>query len=164
MLHRFASIRGFVTALFLGLSMVAPQAADPKITLMEGTDLPGFDYAITKDTDIDACSTSCVDDAICRAFTFNTQTRWCFLKGTVGEETAFGGAISGRVSRAPSPAVIEASRQAELPFPGNRWSTMPSVWQPSCRRAMRRHQNRSMPIWSLRETTRWLPATMLPPL
>jgi uncharacterized protein YfaS (alpha-2-macroglobulin family) len=109
-------------AAWLGLAIVlalsSPRAAaDQKITLLQNTDLPGFDYAIVRDTDLDACSAACAEDNICRAFTFNSQSRWCFLKGTVGEEAQFDGATSGRVSRAPSPAVTEAVRQAELPFP-----------------------------------------------
>lgn len=108
-------------AAWLGLALVlalsSPGAADQKITLLQNTDLPGFDYAIVRNTDLDACTAACADDNICRAFTFNSQSKWCFLKGTVGEEVQFDGAISGRVSRAPSPAVTEAVRQSELPFP-----------------------------------------------
>jgi uncharacterized protein YfaS (alpha-2-macroglobulin family) len=100
------------------LAMAAPaMAADQKITLLENTDLPGFDYSIIRDTDLDACSAACAEDNICRAFTFNPQANWCFLKGTAGEPTEFAGATSGRISRAPSPAVTDAVRQAELPFP-----------------------------------------------
>ncbi|UJW84116.1 alpha-2-macroglobulin family protein [Devosia sp. SL43] len=118
MLHRFASIRGLVAAAMLALSIASPQAQDAsRITLLENTDLPGFDYSTIKDTDLDACSAACSADNICRAFTFNEEAGWCFLKGTAGEETVFDGATSGRVSRAPSPAVTEAVRQAEIPFP-----------------------------------------------
>ncbi|KKB76748.1 hypothetical protein VW35_16905 [Devosia soli] len=100
------------------LTMAAvPLAAETKISRIEDVDLPGFDYAIVKDTDLDACEAACTDDNICRAFTFNSRSNWCFLKGNVGDEVEFDGAISGRVSRAPSPAVTEAVRQAELPFP-----------------------------------------------
>jgi uncharacterized protein YfaS (alpha-2-macroglobulin family) len=100
------------------LAMAAPaMAADQKITLLQNTDLPGFDYSIIRDTDLDACSAACAEDNICRAFTFNPDANWCFLKGTAGEPTEFAGATSGRISRAPSPAVTDAVRQAELPFP-----------------------------------------------
>ncbi len=114
---RFASkMRALGLALVLALGAPA-MAADQKITLLENTDLPGFDYSIIRNTDLDACSAACADDNICRAFTFNSQSNWCFLKGTASEPTEFAGATSGRVSRAPSPAVTEAVRQAELPFP-----------------------------------------------
>src|SRR5690606_17253571 len=52
-----------------------------------------------------------------RAFTFNDKSKWCFLKGDSAEEVVFNGAISGRISRAPTPTSIEAERLAELPFP-----------------------------------------------
>lgn len=117
MLRGFGAIRWFGAAMIMGLGLSMAHAQDQKITLLENTDLPGFDYAIVKDVDLDACTAACADDNICRAFTFNAQSNWCFLKGTAGEETEFNGATSGRVSRAPSPAVTEAVRQAELPFP-----------------------------------------------
>ncbi len=116
MLQVAVKMRALVLALVLALGAPA-MAADQKITLLENTDLPGFDYSIIRDTDLDACSAACADDNICRAFTFNSQSNWCFLKGTAGEPTEFAGATSGRVSRAPSPAVTQAVRQAELPFP-----------------------------------------------
>jgi uncharacterized protein YfaS (alpha-2-macroglobulin family) len=113
------ALRWLGAAMLMGLSLSLAQAQDQKITVLENTDLPGSDYSIIKDTDLDACSAACADDNICRAFTFNSQSNWCFLKGAVGEEAQFEGATSGRVSRAPSPAVIEAVRQAELPFPAD---------------------------------------------
>lgn len=115
----FMALRWLGAAMLMGLSLSLAQAQDQKITVLENTDLPGSDYSIIKDTDLDACSAACADDNICRAFTFNSQSNWCFLKGAVGEEAQFEGATSGRVSRAPSPAVIEAVRQAELPFPAD---------------------------------------------
>ena len=117
MLRGLKAIRWFGAAVILGLGVTLAQAADHKITLLENTDLPGSDYSIVKDTTLDACSAACADDNICRAFTFNADSKWCFLKGAVGEEAQFNGATSGRVTRAPSPAVTEAVRQAELPFP-----------------------------------------------
>lgn len=116
MLQIVSKMRALGFALVLALGAPA-MAADQKITLLENTDLPGYDYSIIRNTDLDACRAACAEDQICRAFTFNAQSKWCFLKGTVGEETEFAGATSGRVSRAPSPAVTEAVRQAELPFP-----------------------------------------------
>lgn len=110
-------VRLLVAIVTLGLTLGGALAADTKITLLENTDLPGSDYSIIRNTDLDACSAACSEDNICRAFTFNSQSNWCFLKGAVGEEVQFNGATSGRVNRAPSPAVTEAVRQAELPFP-----------------------------------------------
>src|SRR5215216_35731 len=81
-LHRFAV--PFVTALFILLgSLGGALATDRTVILMEGTDLPGLDYSTIKDTDLDACSKACTDDNICRAFTFNEDAGWCFLKSDI---------------------------------------------------------------------------------
>ncbi|QDZ10793.1 alpha-2-macroglobulin family protein [Devosia ginsengisoli] len=117
MLQLISKMRVLGLAMVLALGASPALAADHKVTLLQDTDLPGSDYSIIRNTDLDACTAACTDDNICRAFTFNSQSNWCFLKGAVGEQAEFAGAVSGRVSRAPSPAVIEAVRQAELPFP-----------------------------------------------
>ncbi|MCS6760530.1 MAG: PAN/Apple domain-containing protein [Candidatus Devosia euplotis] len=70
--------------LILALGLAHAQAADHSITLLPDTDLPGFDYAIVKNTDLDACSAACAGDDICQAFTFNQKSNWCFLKGDAG--------------------------------------------------------------------------------
>lgn len=110
-------VRTIGVAIVLGLTMGVSAAAEPKVSLLENIDLPGFDYSIVKNTDLGSCQAACVDDNICRAFTFNDRSKWCFLKASAGEQTVFEGAISGRVSRVPSPAVTEAIRHGELPFP-----------------------------------------------
>ena len=111
--------RWFGAAMLIVSGLVPTLAAEPKITLLPGTDLPGYDYSISRDTTLDACQAACADDRICRAFTFNEQSRWCFLKADAGDETAYGGATSGRVERSPTPSVTQAARQAELPFPAD---------------------------------------------
>ena len=96
-LHRFAV--PFVAALFVILgSLSGAFAADRTVDLMEGVDLPGFDYSTIKDTDLDACSAACTDDKICRAFTFNEKAGWCFLKSEVAQSTPFDGATSGTIA------------------------------------------------------------------
>ncbi|MEO5808438.1 alpha-2-macroglobulin family protein [Devosia sp.] len=106
-------------AVFLSLSVVAADAADRKVTLLQGTDLEGFDYSIIKDTTLEACQTACTDDRICRAFTFNQKASWCFLKGAVGPDKPFSTATSGRIGLAPSPEVLAATRTGDLPFPAS---------------------------------------------
>jgi len=91
-------------------------AQDRPISLLPGTDLPGFDYSTIKNTTLDACSAACSDDRICRAFTFNEKAKWCFLKGSAGPDTAFEGATSGKVDPVVAQTLAN-ERQAELPFP-----------------------------------------------
>jgi len=115
----FRSALWFCAALFLTLTPSIASAADRDVTLLPKTDLPGFDYSVLKGVTVDACSSACVDDKVCRAFTFNEKAGWCFLKGDVGPETSFPGATSGRISVATDPAINDAARQAELPFPAS---------------------------------------------
>ncbi|MCS6761683.1 MAG: PAN/Apple domain-containing protein [Candidatus Devosia symbiotica] len=74
-------IRLIGVTLVLAFGMAEAQAADQKITLLQDTDLSGFNYAIVKNTNLDACSAGCADDNICQAFTFNQKSNWCLLKG-----------------------------------------------------------------------------------
>ncbi len=104
-------------ALFLAVSGAG--SAERSITLLPGTDLPGFDYSTLKDTDLDSCSATCTEDKLCQAFTFNEKAGWCFLKGAAGTETPFTGATSGRVEQSPTLEELAATREAELPFPSS---------------------------------------------
>ena len=87
------------------------------MTLQKDTDLPGFDYQINKGTTLEKCQAACVGDNLCRAFTFNTKTKWCFLKGDVAQPAAFSGATSGTLTLVPSSADLEKTRLGDLPFP-----------------------------------------------
>jgi uncharacterized protein YfaS (alpha-2-macroglobulin family) len=107
----------FVMGAVMLVMAATPLAAQTKISLIENTDLPGFDYSIIKDTSLDACQAACADDNICRAFTFNGRSNWCFLKADSGDTAEFSGATSGTIFRSPSPTATDAVRQAELPFP-----------------------------------------------
>jgi uncharacterized protein YfaS (alpha-2-macroglobulin family) len=117
-LHRFAV--SFVAALFLVFGLAgAASAVDRSVTLLEDTDLPGFDYSTLKDTDLDACSAACSEDKICRAFTFNEKAGWCFLKGGVPEAQSFPDATSGTIALVPTPEELAAEREKDIPFPAS---------------------------------------------
>ncbi len=107
-----------VAMLVLAMNIGMASAQDRAISLLPGTDLPGFDYGVIKSTTLDACSAACSEDRLCRAFTFNEKAKWCFLKGAAGTETAFEGATSGKIDPAVEQA-LAAERQAELPFPAS---------------------------------------------
>ena len=113
------SVTFMVAMLWLAFGLATAQAADRKITLIPGSDLPGFDYSVLKGSSLDACEKACSDDRLCRAFTFNSKAKWCFLKGDVGQPAPFAAATSGRIVSKPSPDEIAAVRQGELPFPPN---------------------------------------------
>ena len=117
MLRRVRSATWLVAALFLALGFSAADAADRKITLIPGSDLPGFDYSVLKGSTLDACQTACTSDKLCRAFTYNSKAHWCFLKGDVGQPAPFAAATSGRIVANPTVEAVAAARQSELPFP-----------------------------------------------
>jgi len=118
MTRLLSSAGRLIAVLLLVLNIGAAVAQERAISLLPGTDLPGFDYSVVKNTTLDACSQACADDRICRAFTYNEKAKWCFLKGDAGPETAFAGATSGKVDPAAAQALAKA-REAELPFPAS---------------------------------------------
>ncbi|MEP7240457.1 MAG: MG2 domain-containing protein [Devosia sp.] len=111
------------SALGLLVSLVlvvgAAQAAERSSTPLPDTDLPGFDYSIEKGVTLKACDADCVSDNLCRAYTYNTKTKWCFLKGGVGTPAAFKGATSGTITLKPSADEIAGQRTSDLPFPAS---------------------------------------------
>jgi alpha-2-macroglobulin len=104
-------------AFLLALAVSSADAAERKITLLPGTDLPGSDYSTLKGVTLDACQTACQGDNLCHAFTYNQKAKWCFLKSADGTPAAFKDATSGRVAAAISAEDLSKARQGELPFP-----------------------------------------------
>jgi peptidoglycan hydrolase-like protein with peptidoglycan-binding domain len=81
-------------------------AAQPGISagqfqMLYDTDLPYGDFRSGMsdprlwNIDLESCNSECVTDPQCRAFTFNSQARVCFLKSVVPAASPFNGAISG---------------------------------------------------------------------
>ncbi|HEX4296982.1 MAG TPA: PAN domain-containing protein, partial [Devosia sp.] len=101
------------------LSISAVDAAQRSVTLLPNTDMPGGDYNVIKNTTINGCQTACTGDGICGGFTFNTKTKWCFLKGVPGTQSPFTGATSGLIVTNPSAADLAKARTSDLPFPAS---------------------------------------------
>lgn len=85
--------------------------AGARIVVTEDADYYGFDLRTVKDAGLDDCKQACLADSACRAFTYNTKARWCFLKSGFGELRATAGAIAGRV------VAVETTPAAERPAP-----------------------------------------------
>ena len=107
--------------LFVSLVAVAGAAsgADRSIKPLPNTDLPGFDYQVDKNVTLKACDAACAGDDLCRAYTYNSKTKWCFLKGDAGTPAPFAAATSGTVVLSPSAEDIYNQRIADLPFPAS---------------------------------------------
>ncbi|WP_420336552.1 MG2 domain-containing protein [Roseibium sp.] len=92
-------------------------AQDRRIVTIDDADFFGGDYRTVKDVDLNGCTSACLEDNQCRAFTFNTSAGWCFLKSDFGELQSFQGAIAGRVVEVQAPRADQsADRRAELEF------------------------------------------------
>jgi uncharacterized protein YfaS (alpha-2-macroglobulin family) len=116
-LARLAAWLGF--AAFSAFATATAMAAGPSVNILKDTDLPGFDYQINKGVTLDQCQKACTGDNLCRAFTYNTKTKCCFLKSDVATPSAFSGATSGTLTLSPTPAELEKKREGELPFPAD---------------------------------------------
>ncbi|WP_336798919.1 alpha-2-macroglobulin family protein [Kaistia sp. MMO-174] len=110
-------------AALLAGGMSAPvQAEDSgarRVIVSRDADYPGFDLQTLKDVDQKACASACVDDQACKAFTYNTKAKWCFLKSDFGSLAVAPGANAGRVvvARAIDKSTQE-TRIEELAFLG----------------------------------------------
>ena len=87
---------------------LADEAPQRQLIVVRGADYFGHDYDTLQDVDLDDCEAACLADERCRAFTFNANAGWCFLKSSVGELRAFDGAVSGYIQTGPSIPPINA--------------------------------------------------------
>ncbi len=63
-------------------SLPTPHVSTELVTA-RGYDAIGFDYRMLKDISYNECNATCTDDEQCRAITYNTKHRACFLKNNV---------------------------------------------------------------------------------
>ncbi len=98
-----STIRIAAAAIALTLVGLAPSFAQDAaaggrhiVTVPDG-DYFGFDIGTLKNVEQADCEQACLADQECRAFTYNTRAKWCFLKSAAGELRGFPGAVAGRV-------------------------------------------------------------------
>jgi len=73
-------------------------AADGRaIVTQDNADYFGFDLRAEQNVSLDQCRTICLGDPQCRAFTYNTKAKWCFLKSDYATLKPFNGAVAGKV-------------------------------------------------------------------
>ena len=85
-------------ALFL-FSLAAPAlgAEARQVVTTQNSDYFGFDLRSEQNVTLDQCKTACLGDRSCRAFTYNTKAKWCFLKSDFAVLKPFSGAVAGKV-------------------------------------------------------------------
>ncbi len=114
--HAFFTALWSASCLLLAIASPTAAAAPRELVVTEGADLFGQDYETRKDLDLNACKAACLADPRCRAFTYNTKARWCFLKSDYRDQRPFAGAVSGTIADPKAEADPVARRQAELGF------------------------------------------------
>ncbi|MEM7634444.1 MAG: MG2 domain-containing protein, partial [Pseudomonadota bacterium] len=106
----FLSARAFVLLLLtLFILPVQAEPAERKIVTSRDLDYFGFDLKTQADVSLDQCSALCLEEDQCRAFTYTSKQRWCFLKSDHGVAKPFVGAVAGRV--------VEVSTQPDIAPP-----------------------------------------------
>ena len=106
------AVASLVLALVAGLppGPAGAQETERRIVPVEDGDYFGHDYETLKEVTLEACQAACLADGACKAFTYNTDASWCFLKNDVGPLNTFAGAVAGKV--------VEVAVQVEdLPEP-----------------------------------------------
>ena len=68
-----------------------------QVVTTQNSDYFGFDLRSEQNVTLDQCKTSCLGDPSCRAFTYNTKAKWCFLKSDFAVLKPFNGAVAGKV-------------------------------------------------------------------
>ncbi len=92
--------RGFSVFLLTLLALLEPAFAAGEartIVISENSDYFGFDLRSEQNFSLQQCEAACLGDSACRAFTYNTKAKWCFLKSDYNQLKPFAGAVAGKV-------------------------------------------------------------------
>ncbi|MEM7464485.1 MAG: MG2 domain-containing protein, partial [Pseudomonadota bacterium] len=95
-----------ISIIVAGVMSAAAQEVEREIEISPDSDYFGFDLRAEQDVTLQECQQSCIDDPQCKAFTYNTNAAWCFLKSDFGELKAFDGAVAGKI--------IEVAREPDI--------------------------------------------------
>lgn len=84
-----------------------------------GYDAIGFDYATLKGVGFQQCRSACESDSQCKAITYNTKHRFCFLKNNVVALIRNGDATAAYASSKAADVIIsDFTSYAGMDFPG----------------------------------------------
>ena len=107
-------LSALMMVILLGLAAPALAAEARQVVTTPNSDYFGFDLRSEQNITLDQCKTTCLGDTSCRAFTYNTKAKWCFLKSDFATIKPFNGAIAGKVVNISGDPDIGAP--AELTF------------------------------------------------
>ena len=121
-----------VASLLTFLSPHPAQALDGgfarDVIIEKDTDYYGFDLQTRQRISLDQCQRACITMQACRAFTYNSKARFCFLKSDFSKGTPFKGAISGRI--------VERSVEPDL-GPAPKITSLDQSWHNGAREMLR---------------------------
>lgn len=86
-----------LVCLFTTSMSATAQEGQRRIETTENADYFGFDLRTVQNIGLEDCKAICIGDDRCKAFTYNTKARWCFLKSDHNIINVFEGAIAGKV-------------------------------------------------------------------
>lgn len=106
-MSKFSLARAILAAGVLLAAVGSAAAQDLRsVERAKDRDYFGFDLRTEQNVTLDQCETACLGDAGCRAFTYNTRVKWCFLKSDWNVSNPFPGAVAGKVvSRSGEPDI-----------------------------------------------------------
>ncbi len=108
---------GMASAVLAHGPAMAQDGARRQVITTERADYAGYDYSTLRDIALADCEKACTADGKCRAFTYNTAARWCFLKSDFGPLSVAEGAVAGRVVEVPVPTEsLQQTRLGEITF------------------------------------------------
>ncbi|MGL4490608.1 MAG: PAN domain-containing protein, partial [Rhizobiaceae bacterium] len=87
----------FFLILTTTLTTAIAQEQSRRIELTQDGDYFGFDLRTEKDVTLDECQAICIEDKVCKAFTYNKKASWCFLKSDRGQFNPFAGSVAGKI-------------------------------------------------------------------
>ncbi len=90
-------LAGLILALATVAAPATAQIETRSIERSQNSDYFGFDLRTVEDVTLDQCEAACLGDSQCRAFTYNTRVKWCFLKSDYNVLNRFDGAVAGKV-------------------------------------------------------------------
>ncbi|WP_315923976.1 alpha-2-macroglobulin family protein [Mesorhizobium sp. SP-1A] len=93
---RFLPVLVLVLLAALAGVRTAGAAEARRIVTTDNADYFGFDLRSEQNVTLDQCKTACLGDPSCRAFTYNTKAKWCFLKSDFNTVKPFPGAVAGK--------------------------------------------------------------------
>ncbi|MQB44508.1 alpha-2-macroglobulin family protein [Rhizobium sp. ICMP 5592] len=115
-MRAFIGLSAFLLATFT--TLMPAGAADTKrqvVTTQDG-DYYGFDLRTEQNVTLDQCSTSCIGDKSCKAFTYNPKVKWCFLKSDFNQLNTVAGAIAGKIVETTAASEPDIGAAPALPF------------------------------------------------